>query len=142
MIMVCNQSSDQLNLTLITFTSGFNKGSFRAESDNSFLSIDLALTTMKAFLTCFLLYFLLNYNFSLICVRFKNVFVLMNLKNFWFKAKFDVHVRGIRCTNFDPEYVKLRRCEVKAVRGHKGIIYGLVDMLKPLDFPLVRVMSL
>lgn len=42
-------------------------------------------------------------------------------------------MRGIHCKHIDPEYMKLKRCEVKAERGRKGVIYGSLDMIKPLD---------
>lgn len=48
-------------------------------------------------------------------------------------AAYSVYLKSIKCEKIDKSLVLVKRCEVKAERGKKGVLYVHVEFLKPLE---------
>lgn len=65
---------------------------------------------------------------------FKNIlqlFIIFSL-TFLVQAPYAIYTKSIKCFNLDKTLVTVNRCEVKAVRGKKGVIYGTCSFSRPI----------
>lgn len=53
------------------------------------------------------------------------------------QGKFDVYTRGLRCKNINLDYLDNMKCQLKARRGHKGLIFVSTSFKKPIEHPMV-----